>query len=44
MDSWYLLNGKYYGGGFKPCPEANIADGWMDVCLISNVKGIRIVN
>ena len=38
-----FANGKYYGGGFKPCPEANIADGWMDVCLISNVKRHQIV-
>ena len=38
-----FANGKYYGGGFKPCPEANIDDGWMDVCLISNVKRHQIV-
>ena len=38
-----FANGKYYGGGFKPCPEANIDDGWMDVCLISDVKRHQIV-
>lgn len=38
-----FANGKYYGGGFKPCPDANIDDGWMDVCLISNVKRYQIV-
>ena len=38
-----FANGKYYGGGFKPCPDANIDDGWMDVCLISDVKRHQIV-
>ena len=38
-----FANGKYYGGGFKPCPDANIDDGWMDVCLISNVKRHQII-
>ena len=38
-----FANGKYYGGGFKPCPLANISDGWMDVCLVSDVKRYQIV-
>lgn len=38
-----FANGKYYGGGFKPCPDANIDDGRMDVCLISNVKRHQII-
>lgn len=38
-----LANGKYYGGGFKPCPCANISDGWMDICLVSDVKRHQIV-
>ena len=38
-----FANGKYYGGGFKPCPDANVDDGWMDVCLISDVKRHQIV-
>lgn len=35
-------NGKYYGGGFLPCPEAQLNDGYMDVCLIKKIKHIQI--
>lgn len=29
-------NNKYYGGGVKVLPDADMADGFMDVCLIDN--------
>ncbi len=27
-----VANGKYYGGGICPCPDANIYDGIADIC------------
>lgn len=38
-----FCNGKYYGGGYKPCPDALIDDGKIDVCMIRNVKRSQIV-
>jgi len=35
-------NGNYYGGGFKPCPQANIADGYLDLCFVHDVPLYRI--
>jgi len=30
-------NGRYYGGGFNPVPEADPCDGWLDVLLVKKV-------
>jgi YegS/Rv2252/BmrU family lipid kinase len=38
-----FCNGRYYGGGYKPCPEALVNDGIMDVCLIKSVKKSQIL-
>lgn len=38
-----FCNGRYYGGGYKPCPKAQINDGKIDVCLIKKVKRSQIV-
>lgn len=38
-----FANGRYYGGGYKPCPSANIHDGYIDVCMIKDVKRTQIV-
>ena len=35
-------NGKYYGGGFLPCPDADFKDGYIDVCLVKKIKHIQI--
>jgi YegS/Rv2252/BmrU family lipid kinase len=35
-------NGKFCGGGFKPCPEASLIDGKMDVCIVRPTKGARL--
>ena len=35
-------NGKYYGGGFLPCPDASLNDGYIDVCLINKIKHIQV--
>ena len=40
--SKYLLiavcNGKYYGGGFLPAPNADLNDGLFDICQVKYVK------
>lgn len=36
-------NGKYYGGGYQPCPHALFDDGHIDVCLIRPVTRRSIV-
>ena len=32
-----VCNGRYYGGGFNPIPEADPADGVLDVLLVDHV-------
>lgn len=38
-----IMNGKFYGGGFKAAPNANLQDGLLDVTLIENVSRLRIL-
>lgn len=33
-----IANGKYYGGGVKPCPTANITDGLIDTCIVDSTS------
>ena len=33
-----VCNGRYYGGGFNPIPEADPADGALDVLLVKKVS------
>ena len=43
----FVGNGKYYGGGFCPVPQAKIDDGLLDVLLvktISKAKAAAVVN
>ena len=35
-------NGRYYGGGFNPVPEADPTDGLMDVLLVDKVSLLQI--
>ena len=35
-------NGRYYGGGFNPVPEADPADGMMEVLLIKKVSRLKV--
>ncbi|KRQ85934.1 Diacylglycerol kinase [Caloramator mitchellensis] len=35
-------NGKYYGGGMLPTPEADISDGLFDICFIENMNKLKI--
>lgn len=39
-----FANGQYYGGGYRPCPNALLNDGMMDICLIKDVKRTQIVS
>ena len=37
-----VCNGRYYGGGFNPIPEANPADGKLDVLLVKHVSRAQV--
>ena len=36
-------NGRYYGGGFNPVPDADPTDGLMDVLLIRDVSRLKVL-
>lgn len=38
-----VMNGKFYGGGFLPTPEADIQDGMLDVCVVKDMRLKRIL-
>ena len=46
IDGKYTLicacNGRYYGGGFNPVPEADPADGKLEVLLIRDVSRLQV--
>lgn len=35
-------NGRYYGGGFNPVPEADPQDGMMDILLVRDVSRLKV--
>ena len=37
-----VCNGRYYGGGFNPVPEADPADGKLDVLLVKKVSLLQV--
>ena len=37
-----VCNGRYYGGGFNPVPEADPADGKLDVLLVEKVSLLQV--
>ena len=37
-----ICNGRFYGGGFNPVPEADPADGWLDVLLVKKVSLLEV--
>ena len=37
-----ICNGRFYGGGFNPVPEADPADGLMDVLLVKKVSIFQV--
>jgi len=38
-----VANGKYYGGGMKVAPKANLKDGYFDICLVSKLSKIKML-
>lgn len=38
-----FANGKYYGGGMKVAPEADVEDGFFDICAISKLSRIKML-
>ncbi|WP_051569172.1 diacylglycerol/lipid kinase family protein [Alkaliphilus transvaalensis] len=38
-----ICNGKYYGGGMKIAPDANILDGLLDVCIIEKMPKYKLL-
>ncbi len=36
-------NAPYYGGGAKVLPQADMADGWLDLCLVKSVRRLEVV-
>ena len=37
-----VCNGRYYGGGFNPIPEADLTDGMLDVLLVKKVSRAQV--
>ena len=37
-----ICNGRAYGGGFLAAPEADPADGWLDVMIVRRVGRLTI--
>ncbi len=37
-----VCNGRYYGGGFNPVPDADPADGLLDVLLVKKVSRLQV--
>ena len=37
-----VCNGRFYGGGFNPVPEADPTDGMLDVLLVKKVKRTEV--
>ena len=37
-----VCNGRYYGGGFNPVPDADPTDGMLDVLLVKKVSRLQV--
>ncbi len=37
-----ICNGRFYGGGFNPVPEADPADGLLDVLVVKKVSRLQV--
>lgn len=38
-----FANGKYYGGGMKVAPSADIQDGFFDICVINKLSRVKML-
>ena len=39
-----VCNGRFYGGGFNPVPEADPTDGMLDVLLVKKVSRLQVAS
>jgi diacylglycerol kinase (ATP) len=39
-----ICNGRYYGGGFNPSPQASLTDGILDFCLVDSLPLGRVLS
>lgn len=39
-----IMNGKDYGGGFTPTPQADMQDGYLNICIIQNAGLAKILD
>lgn len=39
-----VCNGRFYGGGFNPVPDADPADGTLDVLLVKKVSRMKVLS
>lgn len=39
-----VANGRFYGGGMLPLPEAELSDGLFDICLVDKVSRRLIIS
>ena len=37
-----VANGRFYGGGFNPVPDASPCDGWLDVLLVKKLNLLQV--
>lgn len=38
-----IANGRYYGGGMLPAPDAKVNDGFFDLCLVKKISRLKIL-
>lgn len=38
-----VANGKYYGGGMKVAPFADLQDGLLDICVINSLSRVKML-
>lgn len=36
-------NGKYIGGGMKVTPDAELDDGWLDICIVNKLNKFKLL-
>lgn len=39
-----VMNGRYYGGGFNPTPNADVSDGMLDLTIVRNMPVAKFVS
>ena len=44
LNTLVVANGRYYGGGLKPAPEAQLDDGLFDIVSIGDVGFLKVIS